>query len=294
MEIELTVDDFPSAIVKGSLTNYEYQELNEMERPLSTEKGALLKAMGSVNKKILVQGNSKDLQHQMDSLNSRWSAYVNSMTQLEYQFVRANGNSAISADLMRGMINDKTISLDSAEIIYNKFPPAVKNSALGVKVKTIITGKRAVVLGNRAPVLNGLEINGKMVRSEDYIGKKYTLLDFWYAACPPCHEQFLYLNELYDKYGKTGLEMISISIDRDRVVWKKDITRSKIGRWKHMLAADDMIKEPGKQTSDRFAISGYPTILLIDKSGTIVYMETGGGTVEMKKLDELIQSAIGN
>jgi hypothetical protein len=126
------------------------------------------------------------------------------------------------------MLFENKFSLDSAEIIYNKFPEALKNSALGAEVVNTIKVKRAVVVGNKAPVLNGLDINGKVLRSEDYIGGKYVLLDFWYVACPHCHDAFPYLNTLYDKYGKSGLEMVGISIDTTGLFGKKILLSRKL------------------------------------------------------------------
>jgi hypothetical protein len=61
-----------------------------------------------------------------------------------------------------------------------------------------------------------------------------------------------------------------------------------------MLTTDDLIKEPGEPITDRFAVSEYPTMLLIDKSGKIVYRNEGYSLKEMKKLDALIQSSINN
>jgi peroxiredoxin len=295
MEIELTVNDFQSAMVKGSRTQSDYQKLNEQERPLTIEKLAVVRAMDSVNKKMSLQGKSAALQTQMDSLNIRWAKWANSVTAIRHQFVKVNGNSAITAYLIPGLISDNEIALDSATAIYNNFPPFVKNSALGLEVKTTIAAKRALitgVIGKKAPALNGTDINGNTLRSEDYIGKKYLLLDFWFTMCMPCHDAFPYLNNLYDKYSEAGLEIIGVSIDNDKALWEKDIAKSKIGRWKHMLAADDQIKELGKKVNDRFYIQAYPTVILIDKSGVIVYRSEGFDANEKKKLDAFIHSSL--
>lgn len=295
MEIKVTGDDFKSASIKGSGAQIEYEKLVEMERPLDVERAILLKAIDSVDKKIALTGETKNLKNQMDSLNNRWAVWANSDTEVRRRFIRAYGSSAVTANLMPGMIYGNKISLDSAEIIYNRFPMIVKNSLLGQAVKATITGKRAIVVGAKAPLFNGTDIMGKPLHSEDYLGKKYVLLNFWASWCAPCHDEIPYLNKLYDKYSKSGFEMIGISIDNDRSAWKKDIIKSKIGRWKHMIALDDNVKTRGKQVSDRFAIGAIPTVLLIDKAGVIVYRNEGSGKAEeMKKLDALLYAALGN
>jgi thiol-disulfide isomerase/thioredoxin len=224
MEINLTVNDFPSAKVKGSATQDDYQKLNDSERSLMNEWTLLDKAIDSLKKMISSQGNSKDLQDQMSILDSRRAKWVTRFKENRYRFIKENGNSAYSAVLMPRMINDNTIPLDSAEMIYDKFPKVVKNSAIGIDLKSTITGKHALaagILGKPAPLLNGIDINRKILRSEDYIGKKYLLLDFWASWCGPCHDEFPYLIDLYNKYNKGDFEIIGVSADGDETVWKK-------------------------------------------------------------------------
>lgn len=294
MKAELTVDNFQSVIVEGSIAQSKYHALTAMQRPLNDAHYANLKISDSINKTISVKGDSKNLHYKLDSLLSKRDEIHNTYQQLKYQFVRADLKSAVCAYYLPEMIADNIFSLDSAQIIYDQFPDAVKNSALAQKVKTIITAKRLVVTGNKAPLLNGIDINGKALNSEDYINKKYILLDFWATWCPPCHDEFPLLNELYDKYNKAGLEIIGVSADQDnnRDLWKKDVIKSKIGRWRHMLAVDDATKEYGKQVNDRFSVLAYPLILLIDRSGVIIYRGEGYDPEGIKKIDELIHSSI--
>lgn len=293
MEVELDVDDFSSANVKGSITQNEFHRLNMTKRQLNLEQRVLKKTLDSVNREISSHGKSKELQDQLKNIESRWSNIYESLKAIEYNFVRTNVNSIVSAFLMPALINAKIIPLDSAEIISRGFPKSVRNSLIGKRLETTIKAKRAVVVGNQAPFLNGRDINGKIIRSEDYLGERYLLLDFWASWCAPCHEQAPYLNDFFDKYRKLGLEIISISADQDRSVWKKAITKDKIDRWRNMLISDDFIKENGKKVNDRFSVAAYPVILLIDKTGVIIYRADGySGSDEMKKLENLISSSI--
>ena len=297
LEINLTVDDFQSAKLKGSATQNDYQKLNLTERVLLVERMLIDRAIDSVKKRISSQGNSKDLQDQMKILDDRWAKYLNSVNETRYKFIRENSKSAVSASLMPRMINNNIIPLDTAEMIYDKLPTVVKNSAIGVELKANIAGKRKLmtgVLGKHAPLLNGIDIDGQPLRSEDYIGKKYLLLDFWASWCVPCHEDFSFLKDLYNKYGKSGLEIIGVSADKNKVVWKKDIIRSGIQKWRHMLSEDDSSNSIGKQINDRFSIQAYPTLLLIDKSGVMIYRTDGHNIEDLKKLGTLLHSVISN
>jgi cytochrome c biogenesis protein CcmG/thiol:disulfide interchange protein DsbE len=42
---------------------------------------------------------------------------------------------------------------------------------------------------------------------------KYTIVDAWSTTCGPCKENFPHLVEMNQKYGKKGLQVISLSLD---------------------------------------------------------------------------------
>ncbi len=42
---------------------------------------------------------------------------------------------------------------------------------------------------------------------------KYTLVDAWSTTCGPCKENFPHLVEMNEKYGRKGLQVVSLSLD---------------------------------------------------------------------------------
>lgn len=56
---------------------------------------------------------------------------------------------------------------------------------------------------------------GTRVASADYLGS-VTVVNFWYAACPPCRLEAPWLKELNDEYGDAGVEFLGVNI-RDGV-----------------------------------------------------------------------------
>ncbi len=104
MQIDIAVDDFPAAILKGSLTHDQFQEFNKPERKIEVERKMVLAAMDSLTKSMAIQGNKNDLSDKMESLRYRVSGIYNSYNELRNQFVRTHGNSAVTAYLMPNMI----------------------------------------------------------------------------------------------------------------------------------------------------------------------------------------------
>jgi len=70
-------------------------------------------------------------------------------------------------------------------------------------------------IGDPAPPLVAMTIDGKPVNLEDYRGK-YVLLDFWATWCAPCLEEIPHLKEVHQTFGKDErLVMIGLSLDEE-------------------------------------------------------------------------------
>ena len=75
------------------------------------------------------------------------------------------------------------------------------------------------------------DLNNKDVKLSAFKGK-VVLLDFWATWCGPCKIEIPWFVEFQEKYGKSGLEIIGISVD-DTVAkakpfaaeWKMNYTR---------------------------------------------------------------------
>lgn len=96
------------------------------------------------------------------------------------------------------------------------------------------------------------------------LGKKYTLIDFWYSSCKPCLDIFPVYKDLYKKYENKGFEIIGISNDRtkDRQKWQKIIADKDLD-WKQYL------DENGTKTKI-YNINKFPTTFLLDSNGVII------------------------
>lgn len=92
--------------------------------------------------------------------------------------------------------------------------------------------------------------DGKTFTLSSLIGKKLILIDFWSSDCFPCRVKHKKLAELYKKYGNKGLEIISVSLDKEKRTWlqaiKKDsmnwINVSDLKGWQNQLAESYFVK----------------------------------------------------
>ncbi|MBQ1210459.1 MAG: redoxin domain-containing protein [Clostridia bacterium] len=97
--------------------------------------------------------------------------------------------------------------------------------------------------------------------------KKAVVLNFWYTNCGPCKSEFPALQAAYEKYAD---KMILLAMDPIA-----DDNAEAIAKFK----ADNKLKLPMGSCHPNwekvFQLSGYPTTVVIDRTGVVSFMHTG-------------------
>lgn len=156
------------------------------------------------------------------------------------------------------------------EDTFKNFDRIITGSAVGNIFYNHLMSLKYFEKGKTFPQLN---IKGKNVALN--LGKKYTLVDFWFSYCKPCLEEFPKYKALYDSYNKSGFEYIGISSDRTQDIdhWKKIINENKL-QWQNIL------DENGAET-DKFEIKKFPTNFLLDSEGKIITKDISSKELEV-------------
>jgi peroxiredoxin len=111
-------------------------------------------------------------------------------------------------------------------------------------------------------------VDGKIVKLSDYKGK-VVILDFWATWCGPCRKGIPDLIELKKEFGKMGVEIIGISVDKkeDMEVVKSFVKDQKMNY--------PVVYADSKVSSDYGGIDSIPTSVIIDKKGNIISQYVG-------------------
>ncbi len=138
--------------------------------------------------------------------------------------------------------------------------------------------RRLGLLGNKFE-LDIESLDGSRVKIDDLAGK-YVVVDFFATWCEPCLAEVPRIQKHYAKYKDKGLAVIGISLDENTKSLKAYLERAQLP-WPviHDDAADEL-----DRLQMKFGISQLPTVLLLNKEGTVVSLEARGA-----ELDRLVQ-----
>jgi thiol-disulfide isomerase/thioredoxin len=105
---------------------------------------------------------------------------------------------------------------------------------------------------------------------------KIVMLDFWIKSCGPCLAAFPHLNELQLKFGTDKFQLLSINT--------KDTKEDIAFFYKKHKPVYKMLFE-GNQIAEQYGVSAFPTVIIIDKAGKIIY----AGSYNKVVTEELIK-----
>jgi thiol-disulfide isomerase/thioredoxin len=114
---------------------------------------------------------------------------------------------------------------------------------------------------------------------------KLVLLDFWSTTCTPCIQTVPHLHILQDKFGWAGLEVVAIACEKGST---PDEKANKVkGLCSRLQTNYRLLLDGGSDCPVRrgFAVQYFPTLVLVDENGWIVWRHEG--LLSRNELDDL-------
>lgn len=174
---------------------------------------------------------------------------------------------------------------EARDALYT-FSPDLRKLPLWKKIEQNITAAGQVAVGQTIPSFSVPTKDGG-VFSSDQLGGNYWLLDFWGSWCQPCRAGHTELKRIYETYNSRGFEILGIAqepgnLEKQREQWLRAIEEDGID-WVHTLNSTD------NDLVQLFGITSYPTKILVDPTGKIVY-RSGSSDAD---LEEILADALG-
>lgn len=207
-----------------------------------------------------------------------------------YQSQYNENDSYLNSKLMDAIRSHKN---DIAVLMFLDMYPREQNAALHEEVITalhevapdhLIVKERwnymnspasKTSIGAIAPELEFPNPDGKMLKLSDLRGK-VVILDFWASWCGPCRRESPNVRRIYSTYHDKGLEVFSVSLDRDGAAWKKAIVDDQLV-WPNHVSD---LKQWQSEAAAIYGVRSIPAIFVLDRDGRIVAKDVRGQELE--------------
>lgn len=126
-------------------------------------------------------------------------------------------------------------------------------------------------IGKQYPEFSVTTLNGENITHEQLKGK-ITLLNFWFNTCSPCIAEMDALDDIYNEY-KDNPDFQFLSFSKDPV----DITDGSVEKYRIPYTVSSISDEESRRLNLN---GGYPTTIITDRDGKIIYCKRGGGTTK--------------
>jgi len=164
------------------------------------------------------------------------------------------------------------------EPIIGQSFPFLKDSTYKKLITQKLADARALKNGMPAPGFTLENTNGEKISLSSFKGK-VIYIDFWFAACLPCHKLFEDTRPVKE-YFKTDSNVVFLAISVDNSeVWKKAVLKFNIPGY-HAFTENKFRDHP---VIKAYNVKEYPTTYLIDKKGNIFNISPSHDPGELRK-----------
>tara|TARA_B100001248_G_C27385644_1_gene459506 strand:- start:963 stop:2108 length:1146 start_codon:yes stop_codon:yes gene_type:complete len=283
-QIEVTIykDSIYQSEVSGGNNNVIFNSYKNGYQALVEKVSGLRQAY------VLAQGDAdaiKEIQERNTILRSELKDYG-------LNFLKQNPDSDFSLMLLDGITGQQGFDAKMASEVFELMPQALLNKPTNTIMAQKINAKINIALntfepkiGAKAPDFTAPNPDGEMITLSNILGK-VTILDFWASWCRPCRIENPNFVKIYEQYHAKGLEIISVSLDRNnqKQRWVEAIEKDQLN-W-YNVSNLKFWQDPLAQL---YNVSSIPATFILDKDGIILATKLRGGALEAK-ISELLDN----
>lgn len=141
---------------------------------------------------------------------------------------------------------------------------------------------KGLKVGDRAPTLTLLTLDGQRVNLADHVGKGPVLIEFWATWCPLCRQMEPTYRTLAERYGR-DLQMFFIVVPTNQT---PERARQYVERVKH---PGTFLFDADGEAYKAFAAYHTSYVVVLDRQGKVLYSADGGE----QDLNDVVRQAVG-
>ena len=269
IEVNLLQERLAEMNLAGTPSNNDLQTYREETKTFADNLNAIaseIQAANSLGDNILVQ----DLQQQYTDMQADLIDY-------EKGFIKTNVDSYISALILERFLNQKTLPRNEVKEIFSTYSDRIRSSKSGINVSNIVNAPvNPTAIGEIAPLFDGPTPTGNRIALESFRGK-VVIIDFWASWCRPCRIENPNLVRLYKRMHDKGLEIVGVSLDRNKASWERAIADDGL-TWNHV----SNLQYWADPIAQLYSVRAIPAAFVLDREGRIVAKNLRGAQLDAK------------
>lgn len=172
--------------------------------------------------------------------------------------------------------------LKAAAKTSSSIAPATAALATGTKVSCQFNPEERRLIDFRLP-----DVNGQMVSFHDF-DADLILLDFWGTWCNFCRKSIPHLNEIQQTLGGKKLQVVGIACERTAAKHRAVIVAKSVKELNISYPVLITTMNGSCPVQDAFQIMVYPTLVLVDRRGRVLWREQGATDMTLARMDRFI------
>ena len=273
VDIQVYKDSLAASEAKGTVSNDDFMRYKS-ETKIYIES---LNGIGNDLQQAMILKDSllaEDLKEQYQDVRDQIENY-------ELNFIKDSPNSLISVLILERFVTNKIIPISESKSIFESFSNQIKNTNSGRIIQKQLEATPKAEVGQIAPSFKGSSPTGDQFVLESKMGK-ITIIDFWASWCRPCRVENPNLVQLYRKNKDRGLNIIGVSLDREKSKWVQAIEDDGL-IWDHV----SNLKFWNDPIAKLYKVSAIPATFILDENGVIIARDLRG--IELyNKVEELL------
>lgn len=277
--IALDTENLSNSKVSGTKTNVQLFAYTQDSQNISKK----MSEFQQKNMERFQAAQASNNQGEMDALMAEYNGIQDEVNVLSKNFIAKSPDSFVSVLLIENLFQRQTITSAEALEYLKPLSKDVLKTAKAVELIATIASTSQLEIGNKAPDFSGPSPDGKMISLKESLGK-VTIIDFWASWCGPCRKENPSVVAMYNELHPQGLNIIGVSLDRDKAKWLEAIEKDKL-TW-NQVSSLKFWQDP---IAVIYNIKSIPSTWILDKNGVIVAKDLRGEELKAKIIELLKQ-----
>jgi thiol-disulfide isomerase/thioredoxin len=160
------------------------------------------------------------------------------------------------------------------QLIANYASVPSGKSTLGEVARAKLHEVRFLSIGRVAEEIEGADLDGKKFKLSDYRGK-VVVVDFWVDWCGWCRQMYPHERQLVQKFKDQPFALLGVNCDEDKTAVNQVVKKERM-TWRSWWDGAPR----GSRIADRWQVTAFPTIYVLDPQGVIRYKGVRGAQLE--------------